>query len=76
MSGLPAEIDVVEVTRDQPYGLMEGARGTVVALHTTFCVIEVVDADGRTAGLFDVPAADLKVIEPAADRSASIARED
>lgn len=63
------ELDVVEVTSDQPGGLVQGARGTVVAVHQGSCTIEFVDADGYTIGLFELPAGDLEVVERAGSES-------
>ena len=54
---------------------MEGARGTVVAVHEGSCTVEFVDAGGLTVGLFEIPSDKLE----RADRigfGASVARED
>jgi len=74
MKRSPIELDYVEVTSDLPEGLVEGARGTVVAVHRDSCSVEFVDADGYTIGLFEIPASRLEVVEPAS--RASVARED
>jgi hypothetical protein len=73
--GKIAELDVVEVTSDLPLGLVEGARGTVMAINGDNCTVEFLDCDGYTIGLFEISAGDLEIISsyPA---SASVARED
>jgi hypothetical protein len=71
-----AELDVVEVTVHQRCGLLEGARGTVVDIHTTFATLELIDSsDGSTIGLFEVPLSDLRRVEPLV-AGANLARED
>jgi hypothetical protein len=71
-----SDLDVVEVTVDQPCGLVEGARGTVVDIHTTFATLELIDPrDGSTIGLFEVPLADLRCVWSVAS-GASVSRED
>lgn len=70
-----AELDVVEVTADLPEGLVEGARGTCVALHHGTCTVEFLDPDGYTIGLFEIPAEHLEVVEHAG-HGASYGRED
>lgn len=64
-----AELDVVELIEDQPQGLVSGARGTVVAVHTDSCSVEFVDAEGFTLGLFEIPARYLVVIQPTGGRT-------
>ncbi|MDF1543153.1 MAG: DUF4926 domain-containing protein [Anaerosomatales bacterium] len=64
MTTTPRELDVVEVTTDQPSGLVEGARGAVVAVRTRECTVEFIDADGFTVGLFEIPTSDLEVVVP------------
>jgi hypothetical protein len=75
MTHLICELDVVEVVRDQPYGLVGGARGTVVAQCGDSCTVEFVDPQGFTVGLFEVPVRDLERVEPLAI-DATVARED
>jgi hypothetical protein len=71
-----SDLDVVEVTIDQPCGLVEGARGTVVDIHTTFATLELIDSrDGSTIGLFEVPLADLRRVWSVTN-GANVARED
>lgn len=70
-----AELDMVELTSDQPEGLVEGARGTVVALHTDSCTVEFVGSDGFTVGLFEIPKQFLVVVEHAG-YGASVGREE
>lgn len=70
-----AELDVVEVTADQGSGVVEGARGTVVAVSGNTCTVEFVDRAGYTIGLFEIPVADLELVTRTA-ANASIARED
>ena len=70
-----SELDYVEVGKDQPEGLVEGARGTAVSVHSDFCLVEFVDSDGYTIGLFDVPTADLRLVQPVMP-GASVAREE
>lgn len=69
------ELDVVEITSDLPQGFVEGARGTVVAVHGDGCTVEFLDPDGYTIGLFEIPMVDLKVIEHAGI-GAPVVRED
>ena len=69
------ELDVVEVTSDLPQGLIEGARGTVVAVHTDSCTVEFVGGDGYTLGLFEINKHDLAVVQHAG-YGASLGRED
>lgn len=75
MPRLGGELDVVEVTADQEQGLVEGARGTVVAVHTTSCTVEFIGSDGFTVGLFEIAKQDLAVVEHAG-YGASVGRED
>jgi hypothetical protein len=71
-----SDLDVVTVTADQPCGLVEGAKGTVVDIHTTFATLELIDSrDGSTIGLFEVPLSDLRRGEPWV-AGANLARED
>jgi len=70
-----AGLDVVEVTSDQDSGLVEGARGTVVAVSGDACTVEFMDSTGYTIGLFEIPASDLQLI-PRSHAGASVARED
>ena len=70
-----AELDTVEVIADQDTGLVEGARGTVVALSGDTCTVEFLDSAGYTIGLFEIPASDLRVV-PRNHAGASVARED
>jgi hypothetical protein len=69
-----AELDVVEVTADLPQGLVEGARGTVVAVHEDSCTVEFVGNDGYTLGLFEIAKRDLAVVQHAG-YGASLGRE-
>ncbi|MFA5844184.1 MAG: DUF4926 domain-containing protein [Coriobacteriia bacterium] len=69
------ELDVVEITSDLPQGFVEGARGTVVAVHGDGCTVEFLDPDGYTIGLFEIPMVDLEVIE-GAGIGAPVVRED
>jgi len=75
MMGALAELDLVEVTEDLESGLVEGARGTVVALHGRSCTVEFIDADGHTIGLFEIPADKLEPVTYGGS-SASVVRED
>jgi hypothetical protein len=70
-----SELDIVEVVRDQPYGLVGGARGTVVARCGDSCTVEFVDPQGFTVGLFEVPVGDLERAELLVS-GAAVARED
>lgn len=70
-----SELDVVEVTTDQRCGLLEGARGTVMGIHTAFATLEFLDGDGSPIGLFEVPLSDLVHVEPLVS-GANVARED
>ena len=72
MKSVVAELDYVEVEKNQPGGLVDGARGTAIAVHTDSCTIEFVDPDGYTIGLFEVPTDDLRVVVS----GASVAREE
>lgn len=58
-----AELDLVEIASDLPVGLIEGARGTVMAVHESTASVEFVGADGFAVGLFEVPVDELVVIE-------------
>jgi hypothetical protein len=69
------ELDLVEVTTDQRIGLVEGARGTVVAVHDDSCTVEFTDGGGHPIGLFEIPTVDLERVDLAGSR-ASISRED
>jgi sugar lactone lactonase YvrE len=69
-----SELDVVEITDDLPEGFVEGARGTVVAVHGETSTVEFLDQDGHTIGLFELPVASLDVVERAGSRS--FARDD
>lgn len=69
------ELDLVEVTEDLPGGLIEGARGVVVAVHGPSCTVEFTDADGLTVGLFEIATGTLELVEPAG-HGASIARDE
>ncbi len=75
MSRVPEELDVVEVTADQPSGVVEGARGAVVAVHAGECTVEFLDAQGFTIGLFEIATGDLEVVVPYT-RHAMTAREE
>ncbi len=84
-----AELDLVEVTRDQEYGLVAGARGVAVAskalcvgAHVVAvaiagdqCTVEFLDAAGHTVGFFEVSTGDLAKVE-FAPTGESVARED
>ena len=70
-----AELDPVEVTSDQQSGLVEGARGTVVAVSGDVCTVEFLDSVGYTIGLFEIPSGDLQLVQHIG-ANASIARED
>ncbi len=69
------ELDVVQLTADQPSGLVEGARGAVVSVYEGGCTVEFTDADGFTMGLFEIPTSDLRVVEYLRPRD-SVAREE
>lgn len=62
MKGTLAELDVVELTEDLESGLVEGARGTVVAVHDRSCTVEFVGPDGLTIGLFEIMTDKLEVV--------------
>jgi hypothetical protein len=70
-----SELDLAQVTADQTCGLVEGARGVVVAIHSTSATLEFLDSFGYTIGLFEVPLNDLRRVEPLVS-GASVARED
>jgi hypothetical protein len=70
-----SDLDLVEVTVDQPCGLVEGARGVVVDIHTSFATLEFLDGIGYTIGLFEVPLSDIRRVEPLVS-DANVARED
>ena len=70
-----SELDYVQVDKNQPGGLVEGARGTAVSVHSDFCLVEFVDPDGYTIGLFDIPTDELHAVQ-APESGASVAREE
>jgi len=70
-----AELDLVEVSEDLRGGLVEGARGTVLAVHEGTCTVEFVDAGGLTIGLFEIPSDKLERVDRIGF-GASVARED
>lgn len=74
MTAAFAELELVEVTADQDSGVVEGARGVVVATSGEVCTVEFLDAVGYTIGLFEIPASDLRPVPGRA--GVSIARED
>lgn len=70
-----SELDVVEVQKDQPSGIAEGAKGTVVDLRVDAATVEFLDRDGYTIGMFEIPLVDLQLVWRYGDR-ASLAREE
>ena len=73
--GRPCEFDVVEVTVDQPCGLVAGAQGAVVAAYDQACSVEFLGPDGFTVGIFELAMRDLQVVWCAEARGL-IVRED
>lgn len=69
------ELDVVELTEDTPEGLVEGARGVIVGMHSDICTVEFVGPDGYTIGLFELPKSILEWVDPLM-RYETVARED
>ena len=68
------ELDVVEVMADQESGIVEGARGVVVAVTGDTCTVEFVDSAGYTIGLFEIPRGDLRPVPT--NLGMSVAREE
>lgn len=71
MKAKPALLDVVEL-REPRGGQAAGAVGAVVELFPTEALVEIVDADGKTLELLNVPYEALRVrsSEPARRRAA------
>ncbi len=52
----------LEVTADQPCGLVAGAQGTVVAAYDEACSVEFLGPEGFAVGIFELPMRDLEVV--------------